>query len=231
MRRVIPQVRRRLLREVAGLVEVERPVLMAVDGPDGAGKTCFADELATVLAGAGHTVVRAGVDDFHHPRSHRHAEGRTGRTVWERSFDYRALRRELLDPWLAGEGAAYRLRWHDLLSDEHVDAPLEVVPARGVLVVDGVFVQRPELAQVWDLVVYLDVPAAVCVDRLAARDGGPADPDHPDRARYLEALRIYRAVADPRAAADLVVDNADLAAPSVAAEPAAPCPACGRPLG
>ena len=81
-----------------------RPVLVVVDGADGTGKTVFADDLAPLLPRA----VRASVDDFHHPRSHRHALGRTGETVWERSFDYVAVRRELLDPWRRGAGAVAR---------------------------------------------------------------------------------------------------------------------------
>lgn len=176
-----------------------------MDGADGAGKTVFADELATVLP----DVVRVSLDDFHHPREHRHAHGRTGRTVWERSFDYAAVRRELLDPWRRGAGAAYRSRWHDLATDTPVHEPSARVPDRGVLLVDGVFAQRPELAGVWDLVVYLVVPDGVRVARMAARDGVSPDRGHPDQRRYLEAQEIYVARCDPRETADVVVDNTD----------------------
>ena len=65
-----------------------RPVLVVVDGPDGAGKTTFADALAA--AAPQQVVVRASLDDFHHPRAYRHAEGRTGETVWSRGFDHDA---------------------------------------------------------------------------------------------------------------------------------------------
>ncbi len=114
-----------LARVADALPDLDRPLLVAVDGGDGAGKTWFADELATVLAERDRAVVRASVDDFHHPRSHRHALGRTGETVWARSFDYRALRRELLDPWCAGAGAPYRCRHHDLATDALLDEPPE----------------------------------------------------------------------------------------------------------
>lgn len=158
-------------------------------------------------------MVRASIDDFHHPSAHRHAEGRTGRTVWERSYDLTAVRRELLDPWRTGVGAAYRHRWHDLATDADLDEPAEDVPARGVLVFDGVFAQRAELRDAWDLVVYLDAPDEVRAARMAARDGGSADLDHPDQARYLEAQRIYRELVDPRSSADVLVDLADLTQP------------------
>lgn len=200
---------------VTRVPELDRPVLVLVDGADGAGKTELAEAFGLALADAGQDVVRASVDDFHHPRAHRHALGRTGKTVWARSFDVDALRRELLDPWRQGPPAAYRRRWHDLATDTHPDDPPEPVPERGVLVVDGVFGQRPELAGVWDLVIWLEVPDAVRVARMSGRDGTTADVTHPDQRRYLDAQRIYREVCDPASSADVVVDNIDWSAPVV----------------
>ena len=206
--------RERVLAHVAGLLPpVPRPLLVAVDGPDGAGKTHFADALGDHLRAGGRVVARSSVDGFHHPREHRHALGRTPEAVWTRHFDYRAMRRELLDPWLAGPGAAYRPAWHDVRLDEHLDLPRQAVPEGGVLVVDGVFSQRPEIAQAWDLVVFLDVPPEVSVARMAARDGSPDDPGHPDQRRYLDAQELYAAACRPREMADVVVDNADHAVP------------------
>jgi uridine kinase len=192
-------------------------VLIVVDGADGAGKTTLADELAPLLP----TSVRASLDDFHHPRAHRHALGRTGETVWERGFDYPALRRELLDPWRRGVGSSYRRRWHDLATDTHVEPedPPGRVPEGGVLVVDGIFAQRPELGDVWDFVVYVDVPDDVRVARMAARDGVSSDHDHPDQRRYLDAQGIYRRNCRPRESADVVVDNTDPARPVVTTLP------------
>jgi uridine kinase len=201
-------VRERLLAEVAEAVpRPGRPVLVAVDGADGSGKTTFADDLALALPGR--PVVRASVDDFHFSREHRYAEGRTGETVWRRSFDYSTLRRELLDPWLTGAGASYRSRWHDLVSDDLFDCPRRAVPEDGVLVVDCLFAQRPELDGVWDLVVYLDCPDDVRVARMVARDGRPSAANHPDQRRYLDAQRIYRELCRPLERADVVVDNTD----------------------
>ena len=202
------EARQRVFSAVWALVPAPgRPVLVAVDGPDGAGKTTFADALAA--ATPGRPADRASLDDFHHSRAHRHDTGRTGETVWGRSFDYEAVRRELLDPWRRGAGTSYRRRWHDLATDAQLDEPREVVPERGVLVVDGVFAQRPELAGVWDLVVYVEAPDDVRMARMAARDGVPDDPDHPDQRRYLDAQAIYLAACHPRERADVVIDNTD----------------------
>jgi uridine kinase len=186
-------------------------VLVVVDGADAAGKTILADELARLLP----TSVRASLDDFHQPRARRHAFGRSGETVWAHSFDYAAVRRELMDPWRRGVGAVYRPRRHDLATDSLVDDPPLPVPAGGVLLVDGIFAQRPELGDPWDLVIYLDAPDAVRVARMALRDGVSADVDHPDQRRYLDAQLIYGAACRPRDAADVVIDNADPDRPTV----------------
>ncbi len=215
--------RRAVLGRVAdALPDLDRPLLVVIDGGDGAGKTWFADELADVLRQRRRVAVRASMDDFHHPRAHRHEQGRTGETVWARSFDYRALRRELLDPWGRGPGASYRCRFHDLTSEAYVVAEAEAVPDRGVLVVDGVFAQREELRECWDVVVWLEVPDEERVRRVAARGGFSAQVDDPEQQRYLDAQALYRAVADPVRSADLVIDNADVDSPTVAGVVAVP---------
>lgn len=210
--------RRAVLAEVATRIPLlERPVLVAVDGVDGSGKTTFADELGEVVGESGRfaEVVRASVDGFHHPREHRYALGRTGETFWSRSFDYPALLRELVTPWRTGPGSSYRVAVHDVDAEQPLDLPAAVVPQRGLLLVDGIFTQRDELREQWDLALFLDVPFEVSVSRMARRDGTVDDPAHPSQARYVDGQQIYLATCDPRSRADVVVDNTDLGAPRI----------------
>jgi uridine kinase len=195
------------VERVAALVPTGGRRVVAVDGVDGAGKTTFAEALAERLRVDGRDAVRASIDGFHHPLEHRRAEGRTPEAVWSRHFDHAALRRELIEPWRAGPPATYRPAIHDVAYDVELDLPPRTPPEEGVLVVDGLFCQRPELDGCWDLVVFLDVPFAVSVSRLAARDGSVDDVDDPDQSRYIEAQRIYFDLCDPRGRADVVIDN------------------------
>lgn len=98
---------------------------------------------------------------------------------------------------------------HDVATDASLDLPEEQVPGRGALVVDGVFLLRDELRDCWDLSVRLEVPEAERFRRMAARDGCPADPEHPDNRRYLLGQRLYELACDPVSRADVVVDNSD----------------------
>ena len=194
-------------------------VRVAVDGVDGSGKSVFADQLADVLREQACPVVRASVDDFHHPRVQRYRRGRSSPSgFWLDSFDYDRLRHDLLEPLGPGGSRRYRTAVHDLDTDQHLDQPWAVGPPGVVLVLDGLFLHRDELYDLWGLSVFLDVPFDVTVARMAARDGSNPDPHHPSMRRYLNAQRTYFKSCSPAARADLVVDNSDWDHPALRAD-------------
>lgn len=195
-----------------------RPARVAIDGPDAAGKTTFADALVAPLETRGATVVRASVDDFELPRMRRHARGRfSAKGYYRDSFDYDALKALLLDPLASGTAPALvRTRAFDLAADRPLATRPVAVPARGIVLVDGVFLQRPELAGCWDLVVYLDVTEAESMRRALMRAGGDSlELRRLHEARYAGGHRLYEDEVHPRTAADIVVDNNDLRAPRI----------------
>ncbi len=189
-------------------------VIVAVDGVDGAGKTVFADRLAEVFAEEGTAVFRASIDGFHRPRAERYARGRTSPEGYYRdSFDYATFRRVLIDPFRTGGGAGFQLAVHDVARDAAVESEWVTAPRDAVLIVDGVFLHRPELRDLWDWSVWLEVPFPVSYARMAVRDGSDPDPDAPTNARYRQGQELYLREADPRRVASALVDNSDLAAP------------------
>jgi uridine kinase len=187
---------------------------VAVDGVDGSGKSVFGDELARELTARGASVLRASVDGFHRPRAERHARGRTSpEGFFHDSYDYAALRSRLLDPVGPGGDRTVRTAVFDWRTDTVVDVPAHELEPGDVLLVDGIFLHRDELAAWWDFSVYLDVDFAETFARMAVRDGCPPDPAHPANARYVEGQRRYLAACRPAARATVVVDNRDLAHP------------------
>ena len=148
-------------------------MLVGIDGPDAAGKTMLADALAAALPGAVH---RVSVDDFPRPSEERHRRGELSpEGLYRDSTDLPRLVEGCLVPFrdgVAGTGPA-------------------------VLVVDGVFVLRPELRPFWHLSVYLRVPEEVRLARALVRDlalyDSAADVEHRYRARYLPGQALYRA--------------------------------------
>ena len=66
---------------------------IAIDGPDGAGKTHFADALAELLRDRQRPVVRVSLDDFHNTREVRYRLGRSSPGEIVKSCGSRVVRR------------------------------------------------------------------------------------------------------------------------------------------
>jgi uridine kinase len=185
-------------------------VVVAVDGADGAGKTVFADDLATELRGLGHTVFRASMDDFHRPRALRYAKGRdSAEGFYEDSYDYSAFRRVLLGPFRMAGSTGFSTEFFDLNRDVLFESRWQTGPADAILIIDGLFLLRPELAGVWNFAIWLDAPDEVRRERMIERDGSHPESDSALGQRYLGAQELYQREAKPRAAASAIIDNSD----------------------
>ncbi|MFZ2964819.1 MAG: uridine kinase, partial [Rhodoglobus sp.] len=171
---------------------------------DGAGKTRFADDLAARLGRGSHAVFRASIDGFHRPRADRYLRGKDSPLgYYEDSYDYDLFRRVLIEPFRMGGSAGFVTVAYDVRRDAQVEMDFTTGPRDATLIVDGVFLNRPELRGLWNWSVWLDVPAEAADARLKARDGRGLAP------RYRDGQALYLAQADPRTAASVIVDNTD----------------------
>jgi uridine kinase len=234
-----PLSRAELLALLADSVEdrsAGRPVRVAIDGVAASGKTTIADELAVVLRQRGRHVIRACGDGFHRPRNERYRRGQySAQGCYQDTFDYPALTGLLLDP--LGPGGT--LEYQTAVFDHHTDTSEAIelmqlavrrhgmavrpvaatAPADAVLVLDGVFLLRPELRDRWDLKIHLSVQASEILRRARIRDlgvfGSIEEVDRRYRSRYLPAQEIYQADDRPMEQADFIVINDDPARPIV----------------
>ncbi|GAA0549634.1 hypothetical protein GCM10010172_34610 [Paractinoplanes ferrugineus] len=210
-----------LLDRLIGLIEAVRPghpVRVAVDGPPAAGKTMLADELAAILRARGRAVIRACVDYFMFPREVRYRRGKSSpEACYQDSFDYPALRRVLLEPLGPGGDRHYRNAVYDWDNDAPLSGPAVLAPADAVLLLDGVFLQRPELAGQWDLSILVMSAAERLMERARVRDlarlATVTEVERRFRIRYLPAQEMYFAEAGPAENADVVVYNDDVQRP------------------
>ena len=215
--------RRPELLELLGGLLLEResphPLRVAIDGPDGAGKTMLADELAEQLTGR-RQVIRAGVDGFHNPRELRYRRGPdSSEGYFLDSFDYDALRGLLLDPLGPGGSLRYRRALFDYRVDERVAAPEEEAPPDAVLLFDGVFLLRPELRALWDFSIFVQAGFNETLRRAEARDrelmGGAQAVRERYRRRYIPGQELYFSRCAPQEIADIVIDNTDVNEPKL----------------
>lgn len=195
-------------------LEPQRP-LVAIDGPDAAGKTTLGARLAALVQ---RPVVLASVDGWHHPRRLRVQRGDLSPEGYYRdSFDYPALSEGLLVPFARGAAEVLTAGF-----DHRQDVPVEVrraVEPDAALLLDGVFLLRPELRARWHLTVYLHVSEETILSRAVERDREQFASQEAlvtrYEQRYLPGQRLYRQEAAPMAAADIVLDNTDPARPVV----------------
>ena len=211
--------RQRLLHALAARIlelPCDRVVRVGIDGVDGAGKTCFADELATILQASGRSTIRASVDGFHHPRAVRYRRGRTSpEGYYYESYDYEQLKAALLDPLSPAGDQRYRTAVFDHRLDARVDMPERTAAAGDVLIVDGIFLHRPELRDYWNYSIFLEVPFTISIPRGAQRGEGSPDPAAPENQRYVRGQELYLRTCQPTRWATRVVNNADLNAPYI----------------
>ena len=211
-------------RVVAAVAEViaalprDRPVCVAIDGPDAAGKTTLADELREPIEAAGRRVVRVSIDGFLSPRAER-SEGaaQSAAGYYREAFDADAFLELILAPLRPGGDRAIHLATYDYRADVRTIGEPVVVEADVVVLVDGVFLQRAAFRAEWDMVVYVQVSENETVARARLRDaelfGGVAETERRYRERYLPAQKLYRDEADPVTNAHVLIDNEDPAQP------------------
>lgn len=77
-----------------------------------------------------------------------------------------------------------------------------VLATTGLVIVDGIFLQRPELDDLWDFRIFIDVGAEESVRRGTARDG--AETEELYRRRYVPGQRLYLDAVRPAERADVV---------------------------
>jgi uridine kinase len=226
-----------LLGRLATLIDGVRlgyPTRVAFDGPDAAGKTILADELAPVLRERGRHVIRASVDGFHRPKAERYARGPDSpEGYYEDSFDHDTLRRALLDPLGPSGDRAYRTATSDHRADRAVSEQFATAPGDAVLLLDGVFLQRPELRDGFDVCVFVAVAFEETLRRVVERDvalfGSRDEVERRYRSRYVPGQRMYFAAVGPRELADIVIANDDPAGPVLERVGGRLSPGTGRP--
>ncbi|WP_246664924.1 uridylate kinase [Neorhizobium sp. P12A] len=199
-------------------IELARPIRVAVDGRTASGKTTLADELAEQLIAVGRDVIRTSIDGFHRPKAERYARGRhSPEGYYYDARDLDAINALLLSPLGAGGNHEYRTASFDLLNDQAIKQAARIASSDAILIVDGTFLQRPELVENWDLVIFVETTEATSAQRGVGRDtqllGGIEAARQLYAARYQPAYRLYETICAPATSADVVFNNEDVDRP------------------
>jgi uridine kinase len=166
---------------------------IGIDGVDAAGKTALAEEVAQLLTKRDRPCVRVSVDFFERPPGERYMRG----DLSSEGF--------YLDTFYIE-----RFRAHVL----SIDGPRDLV-----IVADGVFLQRPELGDLWDATVWVEADLEVTAQRGVERDlpwfDSLEEVEERYRVRYVPAQRRYIEEQRPHERATFVFRNTDLTEPEL----------------
>lgn len=221
--------RAQLLVHLAHLINnvtCAHPLRVAVDGVDAAGKTTLAHELSLKLGEMGRVVILSTIDGFHNPRSIRYRRGpMSPEGYFHDSFDYRSITSRLLIPLGQDGDRCYQTAVFDYRSDQIVKVPVLRAPDDAVLLLDGIFLQRPELAGFWDFCLFVDATVETALERATIRYTSTNGRDHQSAdvadlrkrymLRYIPAQQDYLRSCHPKAMANVVIDNNDLSRPFI----------------
>lgn len=196
--------------------------IIAIDGSSSAGTAEYAAALADAMRDAGHKVFVAAIRDFrktHAARESRRAE--TAESFYGDAFDYSVFQRVLIDPFRASGSTGFVLAAYDAKRDAPLQPKWMTAGRDAILIVEGVFLNRRELAGLWNYSVWLEVPPPQRIELKdnEQRDSGRRDGDRHDgedlveEAAELGADSLYVAEANPRAAAVAIIDNRDVEHP------------------
>ncbi len=201
-------------------IEKPHPVRVGIDGPDTAGKTTLAEELAREIEikqqieVIKRKVVRVALDGFHNPREIRYDLGMLSpEGYYNDSFNYSALKAVLLDSLGPRGSGHYIEKIFDCQNNMPEPSVFKKAEGDEVVLMDGIFLFRPELKDSWDFKIFLEIDRRTMLNRaLQGKRGYLQDSRMVDeifKKRNFPALEMYYREADPQGSADVVVDNND----------------------
>lgn len=169
----------------------QKPVIIALDGFGGSGKTTLAKKLSDAL---GDCYVIA-MDDFI-------VKEKITEPSWDKgSFDRRRLEQQVLMPAKSGNPVRYqKLIWQSNSLSEPV-----AVPNVSYLVVEGISTLHPDISKYFDYKIWVDAPIEVSKQRGQARDKGNENEQHWEL--WAKNDLDYQSRYHPERVADFVYNN------------------------
>ena len=209
-----------LSEEILG-IEKNAPILVAISGKDGSGKTMMADLLAEFLsAKTRREIIRISVDDFMNSRIVRYTPAESaGRGCYEYTFNFDGFVNNVLKPLQKDGSWEYRSKIFDHATDSESLSPIKKATKDAIIIIDGVFLYKQDLVKYWDLKILLDTDDETVIERGARRDTARLGSYEVARQKYIDryivSQTIYYREESPEKQADIIIDNTDVESPFI----------------
>lgn len=168
-----------------------KPVLIAIEGFGGSGKTTIANKLKDALLDA----YIINIDDFI-------IKSKLTELSWDKgAFDRERLERQVLIPATTGKEIAYqKLIW----AKDTLNEPI-TVPKVAYIIVEGISSYHPNIAKYYDYKIWVDTPIELAKERGHVRDSSNENAQHWDL--WAENDLKYQQKYHPEKVADFVIEN------------------------
>ena len=185
-----------LIRSIDSITSKQSTLLIGIDGCGGSGKSTLARKLKDEYS----NVTLVHKDDFYLPSSQLINTHPTQKPIGA-DFDWKRLLHQVLVPISQNkEGRYQRYDWEkDKLAEWHS------VPVGGIVVIEGVYSTRKELAELYDLTIWVECPRETRLARGLERDGEHARETWENN--WMISEDIYVKEEQPRTRADLIVSG------------------------
>jgi uridine kinase len=147
------------------LSEKKRPIVIALDGRSGTGKSTLAEIIATNVGG-----IYINTDDFWAGGAHEIWDAKSSEEKVEAAIDWKRLRKEVIEPLIEGKQASYHP--FDFIKGSGLAEKAIIKGPSPIIILDGAYSSRPELEDTLDLKVLVEVHDNINrKSRLAKREG------------------------------------------------------------
>ncbi len=191
----------------------DRPFIVGISGIDGSGKTMFTRALASYMVEHKRRIQVIHLDDFHNPREVRYAGEDQAENYYHRSFDIQKIIDNLLIPARRKGKHTVTLTLLDLDTDKSEIKKEYSFDSDTIILFEGVFLFREELAPYIDYNIYLDIPFEESRKRARERDARAVLEKYDTK--YLPAQAKYLEEYPPKDTADMIIDNSNWEYPRV----------------
>lgn len=178
--------------------------IIGIDGLGGSGKTTFSKILQQRLVHA----KLFHLDDFIYPKSIRYDISISEQEAYyNRQWRYDYLIQSILKPLKNGLPINGLIEFYNKENDDYEEKQV-MIPAEGMIIVEGVFLQRKELRDYFDAVIFIDVNKEDRLERVLGRDHYIGTQDEilkKYESRYFPAEDRYLEEYDPVHLADRVL--------------------------
>lgn len=199
---------RNIIDKLKGVLNGSDTVFIGIDGLGGAGKSTISEKLADGLKADGYNAVILHIDDFIHPKAVRYNDNyEEWVCYYNLQWRYDYLIENVVKPIKAGGDYCGDIELYNKENDTYFKEKLNVPPGTAVII-EGIFLQRPELDKIFDFMIYIDISEYERLERVLKRDGYIGNEQQIKAKydnRYFPAERKYFSECKPCERADLVI--------------------------